>query len=138
MNCNDHDKLAQMAGYCCHLQCMEEINTDAIWLQSHLDQMHHQHPNCAEVISWVERLRLLMVHVLHDDHSIYVVSLNFQSLHCDIYNIPECFDLWGHLLDLGRRAEMFEDIVDLEAFSIMLITNGRLNDSLNWVIDDHI
>ena len=46
--------------------------------------------------------------------------------------------MWGRLLDLGRRAEMFEDIVDLEAFGIMLITNGRLNDSLNWVIDDHI
>ena len=61
MNCNDHDELAQMAGYCCHL-----------------DQMHHRHPNRAEVISWVERLRLLMVCVLHDDHSIYVVSLTFS------------------------------------------------------------
>ena len=76
MNRNDHGELAQTAGYCCHL-----------------DQMHCQpHPNCAEVISWVERLRLLMVHVLHDDHSIYVVSLNFQSLHRDICNILECFD----------------------------------------------
>ena len=138
MNCNDHDELARTAGYCCHLHCMEEIDTDAIWLQSHLDQMHHRHLNRAEVISWVERLGLLMVRVLHDDHSIYVVSLNFQSLHHDICNIPECFDLWGRLLDLGRRAEMFEDIVDLEAFGITLITNGRLNDSLNWVIDDHI
>ena len=87
MNCNNHDKLARTAGYCCHLHRMEEIDTDAIWLQSHLDQMHCQHPNCAEVISWVERLGLLMVHVLHDDHSIYVVSLNFQSLHHDIVKV---------------------------------------------------
>ena len=56
----------------------------------------------------------------------------------DICNILDCFDLWGRLLDLGRRAEMFEDIVDLKAFGITLITNGRLNDSLDWVIDDHI
>ena len=138
MNRNNHDELARTAGYCCHLHRMEEIDTDAIWLQSRLDQMHCRHPNRAEVISWVERLGLLMVRVLHDDHSIYVVSLNFQSLHCDICDILECFDLWGRLLDLGHRAEMFEDIVDLEAFGITLITNGRLNDSLNWVIDDHI
>jgi hypothetical protein len=70
MNHNVHNKLAQTKGYCCHEHCMEEIETDAIWLESCLNQMHHWHPIGAEVTSWVERLALVMVHVLHDDHCI--------------------------------------------------------------------
>jgi hypothetical protein len=69
---------------------------------------------------------------------LYIASLNFQAIHHDIANIPEGYNMWGHLLDLAHRAERFEDIVDLNTFGITMFTDGKLNDSFNWVIDDLI